>query len=65
MANLKIKLTRSAIGYSVTQKRTAKALGLTKMGRTVVRPDNEQIRGMCHSISHLVTVTPADEPLAS
>jgi large subunit ribosomal protein L30 len=56
MANLKITLTRSPIGYCEQQKRTAKALGLTKMHKTVVRPDNEQIRGMVRAIEHLVTV---------
>jgi large subunit ribosomal protein L30 len=61
MSDLKITLTRSAIGLNETQKRTAKALGLTKMHRTVVRPDNPQVRGMVFAIKHLVSVAPADE----
>jgi large subunit ribosomal protein L30 len=61
MSDLKITLVRSAIGLNETQKRTAKALGLTRMHKTVVRPDNPQIRGMVFSIKHLVAVAPADE----
>lgn len=56
MAELKITLTRSPIGFSKTQKRTARALGLTRMHKTVLRPDNDQVRGMVRAIEHLVTV---------
>ena len=35
---------------------TLKALGLTKMHKTVEKPDNEQIRGMIKTVAHLVTV---------
>lgn len=56
MAQLKITLLRSTIGYNETQKRTAKALGLTKLGRTILRPDNDAVRGMVHAIEHLVKV---------
>jgi len=61
MPDLKITLTRSPIGLNETQKRTARALGLTRMHKTVVRPDNDQIRGMVHAIRHLVTVAPAGD----
>lgn len=56
MANLKITLKRSPIGFSETQKRTAAALGLGKLHRTVIRPDNDQVRGMCRAIEHLLEV---------
>lgn len=56
MPELKITLTRSPIGFNKTQKRTARALGLTRMHKTVIRPDNHQIRGMVKAIEHLVTV---------
>jgi len=56
MSKLSITLTRSPIGFPEIQKRTARALGLTKMGRTVQRPDNDQVRGMVRAIEHLVTV---------
>jgi large subunit ribosomal protein L30 len=56
MASLKITLTRSTIGFNETQKRTARALGLRKLHKTVLRPDNDQVRGMVRAIEHLVTV---------
>ena len=42
--------------YAQNQKDTLKALGLTKMHKTVEKPDNEQIRGMIKTVAHLVTV---------
>lgn len=57
MANqLEITLVRSTIGRKPNQKKTAEALGLTKMNKTVLKPDNESIRGMVNTISHLVKV---------
>jgi large subunit ribosomal protein L30 len=56
MAELQIKLVRSTIGYAKNQKLTAKALGLTKMNKTVVKVDNPQVRGMIKTIAHLVEV---------
>lgn len=61
MSSLKITLKRSPIGCPWLQKRTASALGFKKLGQTVVRPDNEQIRGMVKAISHLVLVEPVDD----
>lgn len=54
MANLEITLKRSLIGRPQNQVDTAKALGLTKMHKTVVKPDNLAIRGMVQTITHLV-----------
>ena len=54
---IKIKLVRSAIGYNEDQKRTVKALGLTRMHQVVERPDNPAIRGMVNAVQHLVEVT--------
>lgn len=59
MANLEIKLTRSLIGRKKDQIATAKSLGLTKLHKSVVRPDNEAVRGMINKISHLVEVKEA------
>lgn len=56
MAELKITLKRSVIGRKQNQRDTAKALGLTKLQSTVVKPDNAAIRGMVNTISHLVDV---------
>ena len=59
MANLEIKLTRSLIGSKKDQIATAKSLGLTKVNKTVVRPDNDAVRGMINKISHLIEVKEA------
>ncbi|MGF3066844.1 50S ribosomal protein L30 [Facklamia sp. P12945] len=59
MANLEITLKRSLIGRKKNHVATAKALGLTKTYKTVIKPDNEAIRGMLQTISHLVEVKEA------
>ena len=56
MSTLKITLVKSPIGFEKSQGATARALGLTKLGRSVVRPDNESVQGMVFKIRHLVTV---------
>jgi large subunit ribosomal protein L30 len=54
---LEIKLVRSVIASKPNQRATAKALGLTKLQKTVVKDDTPTIRGMINVISHLVEVT--------
>lgn len=57
MANkLKITLVKSTIGAIPKHKKTAVALGLSKLNKTVEQQDNPAIRGMVNSISHLVKV---------
>lgn len=56
MAELKITLKRSVIGRPQNQRDTVKALGLRKLNSTVVKPNNEAIKGMVNTISHLVDV---------
>lgn len=56
---LNITLVKSAIAYPKNQKLTLKALGLTKLNKTVTKPDNEQIRGMIKTVAHLVSVEEA------
>ena len=58
--SLSIKLKKSPIGFEKDQKATVAALGLRKVGATVVRPDNDSVRGMVFKVRHLVEVTPAD-----
>lgn len=52
---LEITYTRSAIGRQPNQRRTLEALGLRKLNDTVRRPDNASVRGMIHTIQHLLT----------
>jgi large subunit ribosomal protein L30 len=54
---IKIKLVKSPIGYNETQKKTVKALGLTRMNQVIERPDNPAVRGMVNAVRHLVEVT--------
>lgn len=54
---LAIKLSRSTIGREESQRRTAEALGLTKLNKTVIKDDTPEIRGMIRKIAHLVEVT--------
>lgn len=56
MAELKITLIKSTIGAIPKHVKTAEALGLTKMHKTVTQKDNDAIRGMVAKISHLVKV---------
>ena len=50
----KITLVKSLIGRKPNQVATAKALGLTKIGKTVTKEENEAIRGMIVTIAHMV-----------
>ena len=56
MSRIRITLRRSVIGRPKDQKETARILGLTKLNRSVVRPDNTAIRGMVEKLRHLVSV---------
>jgi large subunit ribosomal protein L30 len=58
---LKITLRKSLIGYEKDQRLTANALGLGKVGSSIVQPDNKPIRGMIKKLSHVLTVEPAEE----
>jgi large subunit ribosomal protein L30 len=53
---IKVTLTRSPIGYSISQKRTVKALGLRRMHQTVELAESPAVRGMISKVEHLVTV---------
>jgi len=53
---LRITLVRSLIGRSETQRRTVRALGLTKINQTVEKEDTPQIRGMVNKVQHMIKV---------
>ena len=53
---LKITLVKSPIGAVPKNRKTVEALGLTKINKTVVMPDNAAIRGMIRQVSHMVKV---------
>lgn len=57
MANkLKVTLKRSGINRPERQKRTLKALGLTKLNRSVELKDTPEVRGMLERVQHLLSV---------
>jgi large subunit ribosomal protein L30 len=56
MARLRIRYTKSVIGYPQDQRDTVRSLGLIKLHREVVREDTPTVRGMVHAVRHLVTV---------
>jgi large subunit ribosomal protein L30 len=53
---IRITQVRSTIGRVPKHRRTVKALGLKRIGHTVVQKDNPAIRGMIDSVSYLVKV---------
>ena len=53
---LKITQVKSGIGNLIQQKRTLKALGITKMGHSAVQNDTACVRGMIKKVKHLITV---------
>jgi large subunit ribosomal protein L30 len=56
MKKIRIKQVKSAIDRPERQKRTLRALGITKMHQTVEVEATPQIEGMVRKISHLLTV---------
>lgn len=53
---LQITLVRSPLSRKPNHRRTIKALGLKKIGETVIHDDNDVIRGMAKSIDYLINV---------
>lgn len=53
---VKIKLVRSLIGASETQRRVVRGLGLTKKDQVVEHAGSATIMGMVNKVSHLVEV---------
>jgi large subunit ribosomal protein L30 len=56
MAKLKVTQKRSTIKRPKTHRRTVRALGLRRIGQTVIHEDNPSIRGMLFQVKHLVEV---------
>ena len=56
MATLRITQVRSKIGQSERHRGTLRALGLTKIGRSVEQEDSRVLQGMLRKVAHLVKV---------
>ena len=53
---LKITLVKSTIGAVPKNKATALSMGLRKLNKSVILPDNAATRGQIQQISHLIKV---------
>ena len=53
---LKITLVKSVIGAVPKNRATVEAMGLRKLNKSVVMPDNAATRGQIRQISHLIKV---------
>ncbi|MBR5345564.1 MAG: 50S ribosomal protein L30 [Clostridia bacterium] len=58
---LKITLVKSPIASMPKHKATVAALGLKKVGHSVLQPDNPCIRGQIFAVKHLVKVEEVNE----
>ena len=58
---LKITLVKSPIASLPKHKANVKALGLRKVGHSVVHNDSPQIRGQIFAVKHMVTVEEIEE----
>ena len=56
MPGFTIKQVRSVNGSNQKQRDTLRSLGLRRIGHTVEHEDSPQLRGMVHSVRHLVIV---------
>ncbi|GAA1927290.1 50S ribosomal protein L30 [Nocardioides lentus] len=60
MSQLKVQQKRSSIGCKQNQRDTLRSLGLKRIGDVVVKEDRPEIRGMVHTVRHLVEVEVLD-----
>jgi large subunit ribosomal protein L30 len=56
MAQLKVTQIRSASDKGAKQRGTMRALGIKRIGHSVVHEDRPEIRGMIRVVGHLVEV---------
>ena len=57
LKKVKIRLVKSLIGSSESQRRVATGLGLRKINQTVEHFNSATIMGMVNKISHLLEVS--------
>jgi large subunit ribosomal protein L30 len=56
MKKLKVTLAKSPIDKVKKHKLTLKALGLKKIGKTVILPDNKAMRGMINQLAYMLKI---------
>jgi len=60
MTRLKVTQTKSGIGAKRNHRDTLRTLGLKRIGDIVVKEDRPEIRGMVHTVRHLVALEEVD-----
>jgi large subunit ribosomal protein L30 len=60
MTQIKVTQIKSGIGFAQNQRQTLRSLGLKRIRDVVVKEDRPEIRGMVHTVRHLVTVEEVD-----
>ncbi len=58
---LKITLVKSPIGAVPKHRATVQSMGLRKLNKTIVLPDNAATRGQIQQIRHLIKVEEVTE----
>ncbi|MCR5409676.1 MAG: 50S ribosomal protein L30 [Lachnospiraceae bacterium] len=58
---LKITLAKSTIGAVPKNKAIVESMGLRKIGKTVILPDNEATRGQIRLVGHMLKVEEIEE----
>ena len=58
---LKITLAKSTIGAVPKNKAIVESMGLRKIGKTVILPDNEATRGQTRLVNHMLKVEEIEE----
>ena len=61
MGKLKVTQVRSASSRGAKQRGTIRALGLKRLGHSVVHEDRPEIRGMLTAVGHLVEIEEMNE----
>jgi large subunit ribosomal protein L30 len=56
MATIRVTQVKSSNGANPRQRETLRTLGLGKIGRSSERQDHPTVRGLVHSVRHLVTI---------
>ncbi|MBE5864295.1 MAG: 50S ribosomal protein L30 [Lachnospiraceae bacterium] len=58
---LKITLAKSTIGSVPKNKAIVESMGLRKIGKTVILPDNDATRGQIRLVNHMLKVEEIEE----
>ena len=58
---LKITLVKSTIGAVPKNKAIVETMGLRKIGRTIILPDNDATRGQIRQVGHMLKVEEVEE----